>query len=82
MAGSFDRKTFQAAADYASAIHRRDALRAFEGTELSEGTVLELWKARVRSPSRLTDGKWTEASMQRVLSEAAFREVKEFRRRA
>lgn len=71
----------QAAADIAKELKLRAIQRAFAGTGLSSGTIQELAALNVCSPDALTDGSWTEASMQRDLSAAAFREVNEYRRR-
>lgn len=71
-----------AAAQTGETLLQHTTLRAFAGSGLSEANVEELAKASIRRPSQLTDGNWTEANMQRSLSEAAFREVKEYRRLA
>lgn len=76
-----DDADFRAAATVAAAFHRKTALLAFADSGLAESTIAELIALHVRSPSVLTDSSWTEASMQRELSEAAFREAKSYRDR-
>jgi hypothetical protein len=75
-----DEQDIHKAANLADELNHRRAREAFKGSGLSEATIEELVKAHVMSPARLTDGEWTEASMQRLLTDAAFREVKEYRR--